>query len=123
MRENKKKEEEMVSLVKPDEEKTKPVIKLSYPYRVEKKDTKEKDFDKFVKVFKKLETHMPFFEDGPVLGVVTSFKLRVFTINFYHREGNITDNPNLVRYSKLFDSFLDEGKVLGTPHLPCSQGY
>ena len=48
--------------VKPGEEKTKPVIEWSYPYRVENKDTKVKEFDKFVKLFKKLEINIPFFE-------------------------------------------------------------
>ena len=52
----------MVSHVKPVEEKTKPMIKLPYPSRVEKKDTKEKEFDKFVQLFKKLEINIPFFE-------------------------------------------------------------
>ena len=55
--------------------------------------------------------------------VVTGFKIRVATLNFYPKEGDIKDNPNLVRYSKLLDSLIDEGKVLGTPHIPCSQGY
>ena len=52
----------MVSPVKPVEEKTKPVIKLPYPSRVAKKDTKEKDFEKFVKILKMLEIHILLFE-------------------------------------------------------------
>ena len=52
----------MVSHVKRVEEKTKPSIKLSYPSQVEKKDTKEKEFYKFVQFFKKLEINIPFFE-------------------------------------------------------------
>ena len=55
--------------------------------------------------------------------VATSFKWRFSTINFYHKVENITDNPILIKDSKLLDLFLDEGKVLGTFHLPCSQGY
>ena len=62
VRENKKKQEEVVSPMKPVEEKTKPEIKLSYPSRVAKKDTKEKEFDKFVQLFKKREINIPFFE-------------------------------------------------------------
>ena len=58
VRENMNKQEEMVSPVKPVEEKIKPVIKLPYPYRVTKKDTKEKDFDKFIQLFKKLEINL-----------------------------------------------------------------
>ena len=60
--ENKKKKEEVVLPVKPTEEKIKPEIRLSYPSRVAKKDTKEKEFDKFVKLFKKMEIKIPFFE-------------------------------------------------------------
>jgi hypothetical protein len=63
VRENKKKQEEVVLLVKPAEEKIKPEIRLPYPSRVAKKDTKEKEFDKFVKLFKKLEINIPFFEE------------------------------------------------------------
>ena len=37
--------------VKPAEEKIKPEIRLPYPSRAAKKDTKEKEFDKFVKLF------------------------------------------------------------------------
>ena len=60
---------------------------------------------------------------NPFGNVATGFKYKVSTLNFYPKEGNIKVNPNLDRDSKLLDSFLDEGKVLGTPHLPCSQGY
>ena len=52
----------MVSPVKLVEDKTKPIIKLSYPSRVTKKDPKEKEFDKLVQLFKKLEINIPFFE-------------------------------------------------------------
>lgn len=65
VRENKKeKEEEVIPSVKPIEEKkkAKPVIKLPYPQRVTKKDPKEKVFEKFITMFKKLEVNMPLFE-------------------------------------------------------------
>ena len=65
-RESKKKQEEVVSPVKPTEEKsekeTKPLIKLSYPSRVAKKNPKKKYIEKFVKIFKKLEINISFFE-------------------------------------------------------------
>jgi hypothetical protein len=52
--------------VKPVEEKNKkdaePVIKLPFPSRVTKKKSKEKDFEKFTALFKKLEVNLPFFE-------------------------------------------------------------
>ena len=38
-------------------------------------------------------------------GVVIGFKLRVATINFYPREGNIPNKPNLIRDSKLLTRF------------------
>ena len=57
------------------------------------------------------------------IGVVTGLKMRVATHNFYLWEVIINDNPNMVSDSKLLVSFLDEGMVLGTPRLPCSQGY
>ena len=63
VRKNKKKKEEVALPVKPAEEKSKPKIRLPYPSRVEKKDTKEKEFDKFVKLFKKLEINIPFFKE------------------------------------------------------------
>ncbi|XP_050875681.1 uncharacterized protein LOC127079327 [Lathyrus oleraceus] len=66
VRDNKKEPEEVMPLVKPTEEKNKkdakPVIKLPYPQRVTKKDSKEKDFEKLFTMFKKLEINMPFFE-------------------------------------------------------------
>ena len=66
MRGDKKELEEVIPYVKPTEEKNKkdikPVIKLQYPSQVAKKDPKEKDFEKFVTLFKKLEINMSFFE-------------------------------------------------------------
>ncbi|XP_050889030.1 uncharacterized protein LOC127094211 [Lathyrus oleraceus] len=65
VRENKK-EKEVIPLVKPIEEKkkkeAKPVIKLPYPQRVTKKDPRETDFEKFVTMFKNIESNMPFVE-------------------------------------------------------------
>ncbi|XP_058760596.1 uncharacterized protein LOC131633934 [Vicia villosa] len=66
VRENKKVPEEVIQPVKPTEEKREkeltPLIKLSYPSRVAKKDQKEQDFEKFATYFKKLESNIPFFD-------------------------------------------------------------
>src|SRR4051812_19307268 len=66
IRENVKEPEVVALPVKPLEEKNKkeakPVIKLPFPSRVAKKDSKEKDFEKFAAMFKKLEINLPFFE-------------------------------------------------------------
>ncbi|XP_050914563.1 uncharacterized protein LOC127129418 [Lathyrus oleraceus] len=63
---NTAKDEKVIPSKKPTEEKnkkeTKPVIKLPYPLRVTKKEPKETDFEKFMTMFKKIESHMPFFE-------------------------------------------------------------
>ena len=47
--------------------------------------------------------------------------MRVTTINFCPKDGKIIGNPNSYKDSK-FVSQLDEGNVLGTLYLPCSQG-
>src|SRR3954471_20257725 len=66
IRENPKEPEVVISPVKPLEEKnkkeTKPVVKLPFPSRMDKKDSKEKDFEKVAAMFKKLEINLPFFE-------------------------------------------------------------
>src|SRR3954471_9902846 len=65
IRENPKEPEVVIPPVKPVEEKKKdaePAIKLPFPSRVTKKKSKEKDFEKFTKLFKKLEVNLPFFE-------------------------------------------------------------
>ncbi|XP_058771913.1 uncharacterized protein LOC131645257 [Vicia villosa] len=66
VRENKKVLEEVIQPVKPTEEKREkeltPLIKLSYPSRVAKKDQKEQDFENFATYFKKLESNIPFFD-------------------------------------------------------------
>src|SRR3954463_2651923 len=66
VRENPKEPEVVISPVKPLEEKNKKettlVVKLPFPSRVAKKDSEEKDFEKFAAMFKKLEINLPFFE-------------------------------------------------------------
>src|SRR3954467_9886016 len=66
IRENPREPEVVIPPVKPAEEKIKkgaePVIKLPFPSRVTKKNSKEKDFKKFTKLFKRLEVNLPFFE-------------------------------------------------------------
>ena len=47
--------------------------------------------------------------------------MKVATNNYYPKDGTIRGNPSLYRDSK-FVSQLDEVNVLGTFHLPCSQG-
>ncbi|XP_050875635.1 uncharacterized protein LOC127079269 [Lathyrus oleraceus] len=60
------KDEKVIPPGKPTEEKnkkeTKPVIKLPYPQRVTKKDPRDTDFEKFMTMFKTIESHMPLFE-------------------------------------------------------------
>lgn len=48
--------------VKEKEKVSKPVIKLPYPPRQKKKDQHEVFFERFLKMFKKLEINIPFFE-------------------------------------------------------------
>src|SRR3954470_20292679 len=66
IRENPKEPEVVIPPLKPVEEKNKkdaePVIKLPFPSRVTKKNSKEKDFEKFTALLKKLEVNLPFFE-------------------------------------------------------------
>lgn len=50
----------MVEKEKPKE--SKPTIKLSYPNRNKKKDQHEKNFEKFLEMFKKLEINILFSE-------------------------------------------------------------
>src|SRR3954470_24587181 len=49
-------------LKKKNKKDVEPVIKLPFPSRVTKKKSKEKDFEKFTALFKKLEVNLPFFE-------------------------------------------------------------
>src|SRR3954466_14522933 len=66
IRENVKELEIVIPPVKKLEEKNKkdakPAIKLPLPSRVTKKNSSEKDFEKFAALFKKLEVNLPFFE-------------------------------------------------------------
>src|SRR3954466_1374872 len=66
IRENVKEPEIVIPPVKQLEEKNKkdakPAIKLPFPSRVTKKNSTEKDFEKFAALFKKLEVNLPFFE-------------------------------------------------------------
>lgn len=60
------KEEKFIPPGNPTEEKnkkeTKPMIKLPYPLRATKKEPRETNFEKFMTMFKKIESHVPFFE-------------------------------------------------------------
>lgn len=56
---------------------TKPVIKLPYPQRVTKKDPREKEFEKFMITFKKIESRMPLFEALERMSVYTKFMKEV----------------------------------------------
>ena len=60
------KDEKVIPPGKPIEEKnkkeTKPVIKLPYPLRATKKEPRETNFEKFMTMLKKIESHTPFFE-------------------------------------------------------------
>ncbi|XP_050909138.1 uncharacterized protein LOC127122907 [Lathyrus oleraceus] len=47
-------------LIKENEKVVKPIIKLPYPPRQKKKDQHEKNFEKFLEMFKKLEINIPF---------------------------------------------------------------
>ena len=38
------------------------MIKLPYPLRASKKEPRETNFEKFMTMFKKIESHMPFFK-------------------------------------------------------------
>lgn len=46
--------------VKEKEKVAKPIIKLPYPPRQKKKDQPDKNFEKFLEMFKKLEINIPF---------------------------------------------------------------
>ncbi|XP_050920157.1 uncharacterized protein LOC127137780 [Lathyrus oleraceus] len=63
IKETKKTEEQVVIMpVKEKEKASKPIIKLPYPPRQKKKDQHEKNFEKFLEMFKKLEINIPFYE-------------------------------------------------------------
>src|SRR4051812_38266555 len=83
IRENPKNPEVVIPPVKPVEEKNKkkaePVIKLPFPSRVTKKNSKEKDFEKFTKLFKRLEVNLPFFEALEHMPLYKKFLKEVMT--------------------------------------------
>ncbi|XP_050888992.1 uncharacterized protein LOC127094175 [Lathyrus oleraceus] len=58
----KTKEDVMIMPIKEKEKVVKPIIKLPYPPRQRKKDQHEKNFEKFLEMFKKLEINIPFSE-------------------------------------------------------------
>lgn len=62
--ENKKKNEEVTTSVVEKEKSKDPIPKviLPYPARAKKKDANEKNFEKFLELFKKLEINIPFSE-------------------------------------------------------------
>lgn len=61
------------SKLKRKKKETKLVIKLLYPQRVTKKDPREIDFEKFMIMFKKIESHMPLFEALERMPMYTKF--------------------------------------------------
>src|SRR3954463_12674315 len=83
IRENPKEPEVVIPPVKPVEEKNKkkaePAIKLPFPSRVTKKDSKDKDFEKFTELFKKLEVNLPFFEALEHMPLYKKFLKEVMT--------------------------------------------
>ncbi|XP_050875692.1 uncharacterized protein LOC127079337 [Lathyrus oleraceus] len=63
IKEPKKTEEDVVIIpIKEKEKVVKPIIKLPYTPRQKKKNQHEKNFEKFLKIFKKLEINIPFSE-------------------------------------------------------------
>ncbi|XP_050897108.1 uncharacterized protein LOC127103917 [Lathyrus oleraceus] len=63
IKETKVQDEEAIPPPVPDKEKApKPIIKLPYPPRQKKKNQHEKNFEKFLEMFKKLEINIPFSE-------------------------------------------------------------
>src|SRR3954463_8790136 len=83
IRDNVKEPEIVMPLVKPLEEKNKkeakPEIKLPFSSRATKKDSKEKDFEKFTALFKKLEVNLPFFEALEHMPLYRKFMKEVMT--------------------------------------------
>ena len=85
----------MVSPLKLVEEKTKPEIKLSYPSRVAKKDTIKKDSEKFFKIFKKLEIHIPFFEAVEKMPLYQKFMKEVLSKKRTTEDGQVPVDEKL----------------------------
>ncbi|XP_050895392.1 uncharacterized protein LOC127102016 [Lathyrus oleraceus] len=68
------------------------MIKLPYPQRVTKKGPKEKDFEKFVTMFKNLEINMPFFEALEQKPMCQKFMKEVISKKRSIRDGSVTFN-------------------------------
>ncbi|XP_050876048.1 uncharacterized protein LOC127079712 [Lathyrus oleraceus] len=118
VRENEKEEEEeVIPPVKPVEEKNKKeaklVIKLRYPQRVTKKDPKEKDFEKFITMFKKLEINMPFFEALEQMPMYQKFMKEVIAKKRPIGDGSVTFNEKCSAISPVYQR-LDTGNVSDT---------
>ena len=79
----------MISPVKPVEENIKPAIRLPYPSLVAKKDTKEKGFEKFVKILKNIEIHIPFFEALEKMPLYQKFMKEVLSKKRLTGEGSV----------------------------------
>ncbi|XP_050878457.1 uncharacterized protein LOC127082260 [Lathyrus oleraceus] len=96
VRENKKEEERVIPPVNPIEDKNKKedklVIKLHYPERVTKKDPKEKDLEKFIIMFTRLEINMPFFEALEQMPMYHKFMKEVIAKKRPIRDRSITFN-------------------------------
>ncbi|XP_050890487.1 uncharacterized protein LOC127095905 [Lathyrus oleraceus] len=98
VRENKKEPEEVIPPVNPTENKNKneakSVIKLPYPQRVIKKYPKEKNFEKFITMFKKLEINMPLFEALEQMPMYQKFMKEVNSKKEPIGDGSVTFNEN-----------------------------
>ncbi|XP_050916795.1 uncharacterized protein LOC127131965 [Lathyrus oleraceus] len=123
MRENKKEEEEeeVIPSVKATEEKKKAkvVIKLPYPQRVTKKDPKEKDFEKFITMFKNLEVNMPFFEALEKMPMYQKFMKEVISRMRPIRDWSVTVNEKCSAISpsrRIPIKYKDPGSVT----VPCT---
>ncbi|XP_050895382.1 uncharacterized protein LOC127102001 [Lathyrus oleraceus] len=58
---------------KEKEKDVKPIIKIPYPLRQNKKDQHKKNFEKFLEMFKKLEINIPFSEDLEQMPIYAKF--------------------------------------------------
>ncbi|XP_050896582.1 uncharacterized protein LOC127103355 [Lathyrus oleraceus] len=87
------KDEKVIPPGKPTEEKnkkdTKPRIKLPYPLRATKKEPRETNFEKFMTMFKKIESHMPFLEALENMPMYTKFMEEVIAEKRPTREGSV----------------------------------
>ncbi|XP_050919545.1 uncharacterized protein LOC127137101 [Lathyrus oleraceus] len=87
------KDEKVIPPGKPTEEKnkkeTKHVIRLPYPLRATKKEPRETYFEKFMTMFKKIESHMPFFEALERIPMYKKFMEEVIAEKRPTREGSV----------------------------------